>query len=218
MAERKREHRKARRTKRRNAAWIALSSDGVRIPCVLWDMSDGGARIAAARASALPPVFCLLMSSDGATRRFCKVVWRKEGQVGVRFIDEDASGLDFDGGSRRYRRAQPAAPAAPPAARVSDAGATLVVLPGAGPSSAPRAGVSAEPRAVSFSSVAFAMAFVLAAAAGLFTFADMQSAVDAPWALRVCGGAKNFCAHPEWTAVASAVMTVVWLAARGMEL
>ena len=58
----------------------------------------------------------------------------------------------------------------------------------------------------------------LAAATALFAVAGMQSGVDAPWALDVCDRAGNFCRHPEWTIAAGAVMTVVYLAVKGMEL
>jgi hypothetical protein len=220
MPERARELRKAKRSKRRNAAWIALSRAGARIPCVLWDISDSGARIAAARANTLPPVFCLLLTNDGKSRRFCRVVWRKEGQVGIRFIDEDAADIDFDG-IARHRRPTPvaAASAPPPAARARNAAAgELLLLPGCGPHAAAPVAARAEPRGFAFSSVALGIMLVLGAAAALFTFADMQSALEARWALQVCDSARNFCQHPEWTVAASAVMSVVWLAARGMEL
>jgi hypothetical protein len=217
--ERGRELRKSKRTRRRNAAWIALSNGGVRIPCVLWDISDSGARIAAARANALPQVFCLLLSNDGKSRRFCRVVWRKEGQVGIRFIAEDLADIDFDG-IARHRRPAPvaAAPAPPPAARARNVTAGELLLPGCGPHVVPRVAVRAEPRGVAFSSVALGIVILLGAAAALFAFADMQSAANAPWALQVCDGARNFCMHPEWVVAASAVMSVVYLAARGMEL
>src|SRR5262245_64896306 len=134
MAERARELRKSKRTRRRNAAWIVLDSDGARIPCVLWDISDGGARIAAARASALPAVFCLFLSKDGKSRRYCRVVWRNGGQIGIRFIEEADADMDLDT-PVRYRRHKPApAPAsAQPAARPAELSAAQLVLPGCGP-------------------------------------------------------------------------------------
>jgi hypothetical protein len=214
MPERGREQRRAKRTKRRNAAWIVLPSEGVRIPCVLWDISIGGARIAAARANALPAVFRLSSGHEGQAERFCRVVWRKDGQVGVKFIDEAAAERELGAPSRRGRGAAPP----PPPARGAGGNAGDLLLPGCGPSPVVYGRAPAEPRRFGWSSVALAMVVLLAGAAGLFVFADMQSALEAPWALAVCGQARNFCAHPEWTATASGVMTVVWLAARGMEL
>jgi PilZ domain-containing protein len=208
-----RELRKAKRVRRRNAAWIMLSSGGVRIPCVLWDVSDGGARIAAARASSLPQVFCLLMGNDGQSRRFCRVVWRKGGQVGVRFIDEAEADMDLDAPTRYPRHKQaPAPPAAAPTSVPHEEIVSQLVLPGCGP----RVVREREPRAFAFSSVALGLVLLLGAATALFAFAGMQS--DAPWALEVCERAGNFCTHPEWTIAAGAVMTVVYLAVKGMEL
>jgi hypothetical protein len=57
MPQRRPEQRKAKRIPRRNAAWIVLASGAPRIPCVLWDISDSGARVAAARANTLPRSF-----------------------------------------------------------------------------------------------------------------------------------------------------------------
>ena len=78
------EQRRAKRTPRRNAAWIELTG-GARIPCVVWDISDGGARLAAPRPSELPPAFKLL-TRDGDSERLCQVVWRSDKQIGVQFI------------------------------------------------------------------------------------------------------------------------------------
>src|SRR5262249_12184388 len=134
MAGRGRELRKAKRTRRRNAAWIVLDGEGGRIPCVLWDISDGGARIAAARANALPAVFCLFLSKDGKTRRYCRVVWRNGGLLGIRFIDEAEADMDLDTPAR-YRRHKPApaAPPPPPGARPAHLSARPPVLPRRGP-------------------------------------------------------------------------------------
>jgi hypothetical protein len=81
------EQRRAKRTPRRNAAWIELAGGGDLIPCVLWDISDGGARVAAPRVSTLPAVFRLLLTKDGSSERLCRVVWRSDKQVGVQFIE-----------------------------------------------------------------------------------------------------------------------------------
>src|SRR5262249_25480590 len=215
MAGRGRELRKAKRTRRRNAAWIVLDGEGGRIPCVLWDISDGGARIAAARANALPAVFCLFLSKDGKTRRYCRVVWRNGGLLGIRFIDEAEADMDLDTPPRcRRHKPAPAAQPASQATRPADVTAAQLVLPGCGP----RAVAEREPRAFTFSSVALGLVLLLGAATGLFFFAGMQSADNAAWALEVCGRAENFCRHPEWTVAAAAVMTVVYLAVKGMEL
>jgi hypothetical protein len=170
----------------------------------------------------VPDVFCLLMGNDGKARRFCRVVWRRGGQLGVAFIDEAAADLDLDAPRRRHQRRPATAPspssppsppsARPPAARPLDAGA--LVLPGCGP----RAAIVREPRAFALSSVALGMVVLLAAATAVLALAGQQGAADAAWAVELCATAGNLCGHPEWPIAAAAVMSVVYLAVKGMEL
>lgn len=80
------EQRRTKRIPRRSAAWIELVGEGARIPCVVWDISDGGARLAAPRPGELPPEFKLLLTRDGVSERVCRVVWRNDKQLGVEFI------------------------------------------------------------------------------------------------------------------------------------
>ena len=49
------------------------------------DVSDTGARIDVQDSKAIPDHFVLMLSSNGAARRFCRVMWRKPTQVGVKF-------------------------------------------------------------------------------------------------------------------------------------
>jgi hypothetical protein len=56
-----------------------------RLGCVVSDISDTGARIDVQDSNAIPDQFVLLLSSNGAARRFCRVVWRKPTQMGVKF-------------------------------------------------------------------------------------------------------------------------------------
>jgi hypothetical protein len=81
--------RKSRRERMRRAGWIGLSDGGQPIRCVIWDLSDDGARLAAQHSDDLPDVFALVLSADGNSHRFCRVVWRKGGHLGVRFIAAD---------------------------------------------------------------------------------------------------------------------------------
>ncbi len=179
---------------------------------MLWDISDGGARIAAPRVNSIPNVFGLFLTKDGKSRRFCRVVWRRDGQLGIRFIDEHTAGIDVDPTPRRARRkAVPAPPPAPKAARPDDVTIEQLVLPGY----SPRTALKAEPRPLAVSSIALLMLVLLAATTALFAFAGMQS--DTAWTAKICNNAANFCQHPEWTGAASVAMTVVYLAVKGME-
>jgi PilZ domain-containing protein len=76
--------RKSRRQPMRYSAWIALSAEE-RHGCVLFDVSDSGARIELQDSSILPEHFLLLLSANGAARRYCNIVWREPNQVGVKF-------------------------------------------------------------------------------------------------------------------------------------
>jgi hypothetical protein len=79
--------RKSQRERMRRAAWIGLSDGTEPVRCVVWDLSEDGARIAAQHSDDLPDVFAL--ASGGNAHRFCRVVWRKGGYLGVRFIEAD---------------------------------------------------------------------------------------------------------------------------------
>ena len=90
-----RESRRSRRMPKRQGAWIGLQ--GGRIPCVIWDQSAEGARLAAPRSKKLPDTFTLLLSRDGKSRRFCRVAWRSDTQVGIQFIEAlDEDDIDFE--------------------------------------------------------------------------------------------------------------------------
>jgi hypothetical protein len=89
MLARKREYRKRRRQPIRRAAAVALQAASTPVRCVIWDMSDGGARLAIARPTAeLPHAFRLLLTEDGRVRRNCEVVWTDDRFVGVKFVSD----------------------------------------------------------------------------------------------------------------------------------
>jgi hypothetical protein len=210
--ESRREQRKAKRTPRRQAAWIVLEG-GAQVACVLWDISDAGARIAAARAAALPDVFGLFLSKDGKSRRFCRVAWRRGGQLGVQFVDEAVANIDLEPRPAWMRR-QPvaAAPAAAaPSAELAEIDTIALMMPGYGAQLA----ADSRLRAFRWSSIARAVGFALLGATALFVIAGMLDETD--WAVSVCTTAENFCRHPEWTGAAGIAMFAIYLAISGME-
>jgi hypothetical protein len=79
-----REKRQARRQPLRYTAWIALTAEQ-RHGCVVSDVSESGARIDVQDSKVIPDHFVLMLTSSGAARRFCRVMWRKPTQVGVQF-------------------------------------------------------------------------------------------------------------------------------------
>lgn len=68
----------------RYPAWVAIAPEQ-RSNCFVSDVSRTGARIEATDTTMVPDSFVLMLSSNGAPRRFCRVIWRKPNQVGVKF-------------------------------------------------------------------------------------------------------------------------------------
>ena len=64
-----------------------LSLDGrCNYNCVVLDVSEGGARVSAIEFALVPTRVFLLLVKSGDTFE-CDVRWRREGQVGLAFID-----------------------------------------------------------------------------------------------------------------------------------
>ncbi|MFY9687312.1 MAG: PilZ domain-containing protein [Pseudolabrys sp.] len=76
--------RRARRHRLRRDAWLMLEA-GQRCECVVTNISDRGAHINVADSDALPDSFVLLLAENGATRRRCRVIWRKPREIGIKF-------------------------------------------------------------------------------------------------------------------------------------
>jgi hypothetical protein len=80
-----------RRNPRRSITYPAFLDFGDGLPvreCTLCDASQEGAQLTVADTKNLPDEFILALSSDGAARRRCKVVWRTETQIGVLFLKD----------------------------------------------------------------------------------------------------------------------------------
>jgi hypothetical protein len=209
----RREQRKAKRTHRRQAAWVVLDGGVAKIPCVLWDISEGGARIAAAHGGALPAVFGLFLNKDGKSRRFCQVVWRRGTQLGVRFVEDDVANIDLDPRPAWMRRGKAqAAPVAKPSGPSNEVDTSQILLPGYGPHMAMEGRSSSSMR---ISSVACGILLLLFGATALFAVAHFAD--EAEWAVAVCTSAGSFCEHPEWTGAAGIAMFVIFLTLHGME-
>jgi hypothetical protein len=52
-----------------------------RCECLITNISDRGAHINVADPEALPDSFVLLLAENGATRRRCRVIWRKPREI-----------------------------------------------------------------------------------------------------------------------------------------
>lgn len=77
------DQRRTRRRPLRRPAWVALSQNDLR-ECVLFDVSDGGARIELDDTRDIPDQFVLFLSQNGAARRTCRVAWREGRKIGLR--------------------------------------------------------------------------------------------------------------------------------------
>ena len=82
-------HREARKNVRRftrRAATVSLGAEKPSVNCVIWDISEGGARLAVALPLAdLPNHFTLNLFADGSVQRNCEVVWMDKRFIGVKF-------------------------------------------------------------------------------------------------------------------------------------
>ena len=67
-------------------AYVDLCDGTPARPCQLVDVSQHGAQLTMALASALPDRFALLLDEAGKSRRWCHVIWRSEKQVGLQFL------------------------------------------------------------------------------------------------------------------------------------
>jgi hypothetical protein len=87
MGLQRREQRKSQRRAMRRAAAVIFSPRTRPVPCVIWDMSEGGGRLAIAHPTAeLPTKFVLLLTKDATVRRSCEVVWTDSRFAGVKFV------------------------------------------------------------------------------------------------------------------------------------
>lgn len=74
---------------RRDIHWRALvvNLDGsVLGPCVVRNVSETGAKIVHREKIDGPDEFFLLLAAEGKVKRHCRVAWRSEKEMGVRFI------------------------------------------------------------------------------------------------------------------------------------
>ena len=154
------------------------------------------------------------LTRDGKSRRVCRVVWRKKPYVGVRFVEQSSEGADLEEFPRRKGNA---------AAKLSSPSRPPLASDGAIPSLLPQVryadlgpGGNRSPMSPSFFALVFLLLLVVASA--MFYVAGLELADETPWAVEVCDRARNFCEHPEWSAIPAVLMGVVFLAVKGMEL
>lgn len=85
------EQRKWRRHGVIHTAWMRTANDPLPVVCVLWDVSEGGARLSVANPEALPEKLTIMLKRDDAAGAVCRVAWRDREHIGVEFV----SGADL---------------------------------------------------------------------------------------------------------------------------
>ncbi|MEM9028003.1 MAG: PilZ domain-containing protein [Pseudomonadota bacterium] len=79
------ERRQAPRQRVLKGAVAAYADRHMSIDCMVRDISATGARLKSAHAQMIPDTFDLIIELDGLEAE-CEVVWRKDGELGVRFL------------------------------------------------------------------------------------------------------------------------------------
>jgi hypothetical protein len=77
---------RAPRTKRKQQAWLVADEGFAMRPCIVIDMSDGGARLELDAAERLPRFFRLIFSRTTRAGPQCEMRWRRGRSVGVKFL------------------------------------------------------------------------------------------------------------------------------------
>ena len=67
-------------------AWIDIGDGLQPRSCTVLDVSEHGARIILSSAAQLPEEFWLILTKDRTKRRYCRMVWRSDTQVGVTYL------------------------------------------------------------------------------------------------------------------------------------
>jgi hypothetical protein len=87
MLQQPQDKRKSLRRPMRRAAEVVFGAHMPPVRCVIWDMSDGGARLAIAHPlTDLPRTFILVLFKNASVRYNCEAVWIDTRYVGVRFF------------------------------------------------------------------------------------------------------------------------------------
>ena len=79
--------RKHNRQRMRRAGWLTIGDDSPPISCMIWDFSEGGCRLTAPHAGALPQLFTLTINPNSGVQHHCRVIWQRGTYGGVKFID-----------------------------------------------------------------------------------------------------------------------------------
>jgi hypothetical protein len=82
---RRKDTRQSGRAPARRAALIRIDADSLGIPCIVWDISRDGAKLAASQPRLVPEHFVLEFSAT--IHRRCLRRWRSKRFVAAKFVD-----------------------------------------------------------------------------------------------------------------------------------
>jgi len=86
------QHRKFTRRKVEQPVLMTSDNGSIIGQCTMLDVSAGGARLKVDGDLTVPEQFTLFLSKiDGRLKRHCVVAWRKEKEIGVRFVAADST-------------------------------------------------------------------------------------------------------------------------------
>lgn len=77
----------------RYTAWIAQKGKPLH-GCVVADISESGARLNVEDLETIADEFMLVLSRRGDAQRKCRVVWRKQRQIGVEFTSSRSAKMN----------------------------------------------------------------------------------------------------------------------------
>ncbi len=84
----RRERRKHPRQAVIETAWMRMDREPSPFVCVIWDISEGGARVAVANLDAISAEFTLMLKRDATCGTRCRVAWRTDEQIGIEFLED----------------------------------------------------------------------------------------------------------------------------------
>jgi hypothetical protein len=71
----------------RRCGWLSRTKGEQLRECMVWDESQGGARLVVDAPGEIPDDFYIYMSLESRSRRHCRVAWRTDKEIGVQFLD-----------------------------------------------------------------------------------------------------------------------------------
>jgi hypothetical protein len=81
--------RRLRRVTLNIPAWIEVGNSTLLERCTLVDLTDEGAKLVVGDINHLTDHFCLYLTRRGHLSQRCRIVWRRDHQVGVEFERHD---------------------------------------------------------------------------------------------------------------------------------